>query len=192
MRGEQPLAVRARRGGLGSPPLARGTVRRHRLYHSIRGITPACAGNRIVTAMPDGVMRDHPRLRGEQSPLSLNSYHGRGSPPLARGTDARQLLAHKELGITPACAGNRLFLHKSGRLSRDHPRLRGEQALNATLTSLVAGSPPLARGTELIELTNQLNARITPACAGNSRLVSAASATLQDHPRLRGEQASPA
>ena len=50
------------------------------------------------------------------------------------------------------------------------------------------GSPPPTRGTELTQVKNRLQLRITPAYAGN-RVESAPAAGLSgDHPRLRGEQ----
>ena len=50
---------------MGSPPLARGI---HLFADSLRpgaGITPACAGNTIVTPFFFRFLWDHPRLRGE-------------------------------------------------------------------------------------------------------------------------------
>ena len=52
------------------------------------------------------------------------------------------------------------------------------------------GSPPLARGTVLGGLCGGLLNGITPACAGNSLCSVHGTFILEDHPRLRGEQAS--
>ena len=73
------------------------------------GITPACAGNRYPWKAWIAGVWDHPRVCGEQWPhLKIPLVHG-GSPPRVRGTDsdARTLTARG--GITPACAGNRLW-----------------------------------------------------------------------------------
>ena len=66
--------------------------------------------------------------------------------------------------------------------------MRGEQALLWHSRNCNLGSPPLARGTEFArqEVTNQ--ARITPACAGNSVWTILGLKPRRDHPRLRGEQ----
>ena len=92
-------------------------------------------------------MRDHPRLRGEQS-FTLNDIaHIGGSPPLARGTGIRLLLLVSAVGITPACAGNRDKENGSNFSRGDHPRLRGEQLSSVFQKKYCIGSPPLARGT---------------------------------------------
>ena len=52
---------------------------------TVCGITPACAG--ISRAMPfhDGMLWDHPRVRGDKFRLPpCNTAYG-GSPPRARG-----------------------------------------------------------------------------------------------------------
>ena len=66
--------------------------------------------------------------------------------------------------------------------------MRGEQNYYSSDINWKQGSPPLARGTEFArqEVTNQ--ARITPACAGNSVWTILGLKPRRDHPRLRGEQ----
>ena len=132
------------------------------------GITPACAGNSKVICLHRARYRDHPRLRGEQIFFLLGGKRMVGSPPLARGTERGRhgLLARR--GITPACAGNRLY-HRYIPTSRgDHPRLRGEQGILIGLFLCDVGSPPLARGTDKHQQRQRPLRR--------------------DHPRLRGEQ----
>ena len=59
-------------------------------------------------------------------------------------------------------------MHGCGALSRDHPRLRGEQGLSPASVCNATGSPPLARGTVFLRFENLIVDGITPACAGNS------------------------
>ena len=49
------------------------------------GITPAYAGKRAVSPGGRKVLRDHPRLCGEKSPISADRCVGMGSPPPMRG-----------------------------------------------------------------------------------------------------------
>ena len=75
--------------------------------------------------------------------------------------------------------------------SRDHPRLRGEQACQKWEGEPKMGSPPLARGTEIPPRAFRARRRITPACAGNSSHLYRSRRNGGDHPRLRGEQVYP-
>ena len=70
-------------------------------------------------------------MRGEQTVGTVVYFTAKGSPPLARGTVLKQLYDYGDGGITPACAGNRVGFAFPLLLSRDHPRLRGEQSAGA-------------------------------------------------------------
>ena len=112
---------------LGSPPLARGTVRLPRLFLVYPGITPARAGNRHHAKSENLRLRDHPRSRGEQPCSALRKRMRVGSPPLARGTAMADQFARGGDGITPARAGNSTGKDQEANFIRDHPRSRGEQ-----------------------------------------------------------------
>ena len=147
LRGEQISCKVVRKGALGSPPLARGTVIVIARWVVVSGITPACAGNSLHVHFSARQFRDHPRLRGEQIAGGLADLTREGSPPLARGTVTTCPRERKYAGITPACAGNSLHSPVITNLRGDHPRLRGEQAERGNQVDAQAGSPPLARGT---------------------------------------------
>ena len=91
-------------------------------------------------------------------------------------------------GITPACAGNSVVCGYCSRGAWDHPRLRGEQITETLRDGDFAGSPPLARGTDVSASVPSAYSGITPACAGNSTDAAGSSTAEGDHPRLRGEQ----
>ena len=190
MRGEQSvpqsLAPRIR----ASPPLARGTEYQYAERSCIYGITPACAGNSKRIVCTHTGYRDHPRLRGEQGFKVIHNFGLVGSPPLARGTVCAERKIQCRTRITPACAGNSSVQKWVAGYARDHPRLRGEQRYITIHIFARLGSPPLARGTVLISLSNAGFDGITPACAGNRIIATANRLMLRDHPRLRGEQAS--
>ena len=71
--------------------------------------------------------------------------------------------------------------------SWDHPRLRGEYSLKASLFCFCLGSPPLARGIHNTGWDDDNECRITPACAGNTKFFDVKCRDDRDHPRLRGE-----
>ena len=131
----------------GSSPLARGTHLVGHALHPSCGIIPACAGNTATDDDDVYVFGDHPRLRGEHGRGKVAIDSKRGSSPLARGTPVGLLCVAVCLGIIPACAGNTKSDTFPLKLSKDHPRLRGEHSALIFSGVMIGGSSPLARGT---------------------------------------------
>ena len=151
-------------------------------------ITPACAGNSVQNVDFVQGLGDHPRVCGEQLAMPTTCSHVAGSPPRVRGTDMRQRAHDLGVGITPACAGNRRSIILLSKTAWDHPRVCGEQGSQAAAQHTEEGSPPRVRGTGIIIMAFFGMTRITPACAGNRQLPISPLATVQDHPRVCGEQ----
>ena len=105
--GEQIKGRFEERENEGSPPRVRGTGNFSAADARPIGITPACAGNRDRTGTPTRGTKDHPRVCGEQHLVMRCQLKGLGSPPRVRGTDTVKGGSVAEIGITPACAGNR-------------------------------------------------------------------------------------
>ena len=110
-----------------------------------------------------------------------------GSPPPTRGTLKINTLIDEFTRITPAYAGNTLFLSLKNFLIEDHPRLRGEHNHVVNDTKECAGSPPPTRGTRNGDIETGQVYRITPAYAGNTNGGMVCIKRYRDHPRLRGE-----
>ena len=130
----------------GSPPHARGILYEYVLSLYPIGITPACAGNtwqRSPSAVAD---RDHTRMRGEYSCTVISQARDTGSPPHARGIRTDCGNDGYQIGITPACAGNTTRIAILSDFNWDHPRMRGEYAMQIESDRSVQGSPPHARG----------------------------------------------
>ena len=125
---------------------------------------------------------------GEQRTWIPLSCRNPGSPPRVRGTVTLASVPGSPVGITPACAGNRVSDRTSQHLSEDHPRVCGEQPIRKNLPNSRIGSPPRVRGTALVSNHLQFFCRITPACAGNRFLLLPAGIVAWDHPRVCGEQ----
>ena len=73
-------------------------------------ITPAHAGNSSPTQSFPTSPRDHPRTCGEQCTTLGIGRFSIGSPPHMRGTVSQVHSEVVEVGITPAHAGNSLYL----------------------------------------------------------------------------------
>ena len=107
-----------------------------------------------------------------------------------RGTGIMTLCFPANLRITPACAGNSRGHRQPDRGNQDHPRVCGEQQYVRVAWMVHLGSPPRVRGTEIEPARHNSGARITPACAGNSRPEQLPHRPRTDHPRVCGEQSA--
>ena len=164
--GEKYIAVSLSHGVKGSPPHVRGKARPTPAAGMPPGITPACAGKRWRFGWIICRTQDHPRMCGEKSRSELYSAPMKGSPPHVRGKEIRVSGNGLQLRITPACAGKSCSTFVFQPLIRDHPRMCGEKHALACRSHLYQGSPPHVRGKDMRRTVNELQAGITPACAG--------------------------
>ena len=93
-------------GGIGSPPRMRGTLHVRRVLFAVDGITPAYAGNTLISGFAGRAVWDHPRVCGEHMLRLAGTAEHEGSPPRMRGTPDYDAQADIDAGITPAYAGN--------------------------------------------------------------------------------------
>ena len=114
-------------GHQGSPPRVRGEVRGHGRRHGDAGITPACAGRSTSPFKRVWMRKDHPRVCGEKSIISMSSMRFSGSPPRVRGEEDGAYSYLGPTGITPACAGRRTMTDFDLICEQDHPRVCGEK-----------------------------------------------------------------
>ena len=105
MRGEKKICWNIGLLCLGSPPHARGKEFIYMRRTDTQGITPACAGKRLVSCVQKYGTKDHPRMRGEKQHEKACDAADEGSPPHARGKAINPGLWQGREGITPACAG---------------------------------------------------------------------------------------
>ena len=146
VRGEDYTRAREDQADYGLPPRARGRQRRVEGYGGGQGTTPACAGK---TARPRGGrrrIRDYPRVRGEDPAVKLLAVQPMGLPPRARGRRRGRKFPARANGTTPACAGKTPWGGRLASVTRDYPRVRGEDANSPLSWSLRVGLPPRARG----------------------------------------------
>ena len=137
-------------------------------------------------------MTVHPRVCGEQFSAGGAIGGAYGSSPRVRGTATRRRHVQAVRRFIPACAGNRLAPTLARRAAAVHPRVCGEQTLQALVRASDYGSSPRVRGTvpccdHLPEII-----RLIPACAGNSASVKSRALPHAVHPRVCGEQTTQA
>ena len=166
----------------------RGKARRPDPLPPWGGITPAYAGKRPFRPGRAPCTPDHPRVCGEKCLWPWTLGAPLGSPPRMRGkVEGTKAVCHLK-GITPAYAGKRITRHTHNFLSRDHPRVCGEKALNWAGISEAQGSPPRMRGKAPASPPFELPHRITPAYAGKSCAAMVSGFWSRDHPRVCGEK----
>ena len=156
---------------LGSPPRVRGKPVEKRLTELRKRITPACAGKTAPHARRTHDRRDHPRVCGENARTMPPQTAVPGSPPRVRGKRVIQLLKIWQQRITPACAGKTPHIAPLEASGQDHPRVCGENGKTYKVEGAEMGSPPRVRGKLSAVQLRPLGERITPACAGKTRLL---------------------
>ena len=190
VRGEEDTMVPSAARRTGSPPRTRGRgVDPRQDLHPVR-ITPAYAGKRSVTSATSSPTSDHPRVRGEEGRTRTRRPGLVGSPPRTRGRADWYLSTTTDPWITPAYAGKRASTPSSSVAAADHPRVRGEEAIERAEEIGLYGSPPRTRGRGGSSKTTTAAYRITPAYAGKRWPGRRRAPPPPDHPRVRGEETS--
>ena len=116
---------------------------------------------------------------------------GSGSPPRVRGKQMKMSNKVYDVRITPACAGKTPCRDEEGYKKPDHPRVCGENLSGMCMARGIVGSPPRVRGKLKRQVFDYRYRRITPACAGKTRFISASCFASADHPRVCGENKKP-
>ena len=153
----------------GSPPRVRGKDTRSKSAYNSAGITPAYAGKSRCILQQLRVVKDHPRVCGEEVAIARLLPCLLGSPPRMRGRVCERLAPLGQWG--------------------DHPRVCGEESRWSWVPVVCGGSPPRMRGRALLHCTVQTWRGITPAYAGKRRTDNMSWEKSRDHPRVCGEEA---
>ena len=85
-----------------------------------------------------------------------------------RGKHEPVLIGYTLARITPACAGKTLEDTDYDDVTKDHPRVCGENKNQEDRGKWLIGSPPRVRGKHHARANDIAAARITPACAGKT------------------------
>ena len=153
---------------------------------AFRRITPAYAGTAIRLPGCGRVQRDHPRIRGNSYTASRMRPSSAGSPPHTREQQNTAEPSRKSCRITPAYAGTAISVSDINVISQDHPRIRGNSAMDTNTDRTCSGSPPHTREQLRAGPGTDLPDGITPAYAGTAWTSSLPDLQSEDHPRIRG------
>ena len=115
--------------------------------------------------------RDYPCMRREYKFILSLDPNYKGLPLHAQGILLITGWQMPVLGITPACAGNTTNQHAAKGYSRDYPCMRREYLIEPLGILIVPGLPLHAQGIHSITLLLCHSHGITPACAGNTKMI---------------------
>ena len=113
-----------------------------------------------------------------------------GSSPRMRGTPLVVWGDSCDEGIIPAYAGNTPRAAWTPRSCRDHPRVCGEHIIILQILTVIRGSSPRMRGTQILRKHDHIGRGIIPAYAGNTDWTVYDPVRHGDHPRVCGEHPS--
>ena len=156
----------------------------------IQRITPAYAGKTLSPPHGGGLHPDHPRVCGENLHLIHIETSGAGSPPRMRGKLSPPTWWGGTPRITPAYAGKTIQSTCAICLTKDHPRVCGENLPIPDKRLGTLGSPPRMRGKRSGMVSALCITRITPAYAGKTGVHHIVPLMAEDHPRVCGENST--
>ena len=149
VRGEDTAARPTAGMTSGPPPRARVRHVRMDFEGRIERTTPACAGKTVGRQLGHCGLRDHPRVRGEDVRVGSRPKSSYGPPPRARGRHTVYTFSVYARRTTPACAGKTPLCACPNQRNRDHPRVRGEDNSEPSVTFDRVGTTPACGGKTL-------------------------------------------
>ena len=155
----------------GSSPRVRGKPLFNDANRNTNRLIPACAGK---TNGPGNQARRagaHPRVCGENLVILLADPTFPGSSPRVRGKPKGSKGGNGSIGLIPACAGKTCPCVESLNRLRAHPRVCGENSVEAASGSEGHGSSPRVRGKLKVWKLIPSAHGLIPACAGKTSAV---------------------
>ena len=190
--GEQTAGQRGFLAVPGSSPRGRGTGFSPHGADAVPRFIPAWAGNSSAKPQWTACPPVHPRVGGEQQRARAASFGSIGSSPRGRGTVALGSQDRAMLRFIPAWAGNSSVQPPRPGRCPVHPRVGGEQLRLLRYALAKSGSSPRGRGTVVVPEGPGGDDRFIPAWAGNRARGASLAMSHAVHPRVGGEQGSPA
>ena len=137
------------------------------LFDLMRNI-PAYAGKTYDHSEGREIIAEHPRVCGENDIVGAGGSFHCGTSPRMRGKRSASRFDNSSCRNIPAYAGKTIF-HLVGRhLSREHPRVCGENGGNSFSHFGVRGTSPRMRGKRWPQTPTLILLRNIPAYAGKT------------------------
>ncbi len=166
--GENPKSPSNRFLDPGSSPRGRGKQSCRCVPWVLSRLIPAWAGKTAAVERLTVRVPAHPRVGGENAYEAVERRRGSGSSPRGRGKPQSILTGRLWPGLIPAWAGKTSAVLRNNWRSRAHPRVGGENILNATKDDWREGSSPRGRGKPPGDRADRPRGRLIPAWAGKT------------------------
>ncbi len=146
VRGDDTQRPKDIHSSVGSPPRAWGRYPDPVGWGAADRFTPACVGTMACPVAGQSANPVHPRVRGDDPPLTALFVVHVGSPPRAWGRFRLFTQSGDTVRFTPACVGTMTWYAPPFSTATVHPRVRGDDLLKAAGDAVLTGSPPRAWG----------------------------------------------
>ena len=87
-------------------------------------------GKTVESVLPDGSIKKHPHVRGEDDAESYLFLIGMETPPRAWGRHMKNAVQEPEKRNTPTCVGKTIVNACERMDGKKHPHVRGEDELS--------------------------------------------------------------
>ena len=178
--------VRVAKRAQGLSPRVRGNLVQGDDRAHQRGSIPACAGEPVVSAIRQPLLRVYPRVCGGTGMPECAAVSDRGLSPRVRGNQADIFSICATIGSIPACAGEPSAIRISSTLMTVYPRVCGGTSYSATTRSRPEGLSPRVRGNPPAEILLGRVQGSIPACAGEPDTACPPRLPRQVYPRVCG------
>ena len=187
MRGDDSTAPVSPTGSPGTPPRARGRPGPSGAGTGPGGNTPACAGTTGSGGCASPGRTEHPRVRGDDTRVTIAAPAPVGTPPRARGRLETVQHPQQRARNTPACAGTTPPRASPTASGAEHPRVRGDDGRISGRSHPAPGTPRV-RGDDNTSAGRSSRLSGTPPRArGRRRAPGQCSPSSREHPRVRGD-----
>ena len=166
--GENPNSTGTACGASGSSPRGRGKPLDAVSLARPARLIPAWAGktvSRPTIRYPDSA---HPRVGGENTPLTSHPGNSHGSSPRGRGKPSCCWLVSGFRGLIPAWAGKTVTAWAFCPIAWAHPRVGGENEIIGFVCARATGSSPRGRGKHRRTSAARRGIGLIPAWAGKT------------------------
>ena len=185
--GENDVTITDRKCAVGTSPRMRGKLSSPwPMVWTSRNI-PAYAGKTPPRWFPPGCLPEHPRVCGENPPLSPPRRATAGTSPRMRGKRFPTHRQQRKEGNIPAYAGKTNPGHSLWHYGEEHPRVCGENVSSSASVVYATGTSPRMRGKRKIWPGAEAWYGNIPAYAGKTAARTLLARRTKEHPRVCGE-----